>query len=214
MKFDRSYPGIVHAAITVIAVAMALWIVGHAGWAYYQLAFDDQSWLRWHTLFSICAGIGPLIALLARPHRGPRAGFVAPTAMTIGAYWLLAIFLYSYFVLAPSLLPEARPAAQARLLYFVQSNRLLLLAAMAAAVWFARGTDWRPTYLRMAVGVGIGFGIDVGPAIVMACRPGLRASRPLPPRRRRVRRAVAGTKVPVPGRSRSSTTSAFGPVVT
>ena len=107
---------------------------------------------RWHTLFSICAGIGPLIALLARPHRGARAGFVAPTVMTIGAYWLLAVFLFTYFILVPSLLPEARAAAQARLLYFVQYNRLLLLAGLGAAVWFARGTDWRSTYLKMGVG--------------------------------------------------------------
>ena len=82
--------------------------------------------------------------------------------MTIGAYWLLAVFLYSYFVLVPSLLPEARAAAQARLLYFVQWNRLLLLAGMGAAVWFARGTDWRLTYLRLAVGVGIGFVLRIG----------------------------------------------------
>ena len=82
--------------------------------------------------------------------------------MTIGAYWLLAVFLYSYFVLVPSLLPEARAAAQARLLYFVQSNRLLLLAGHGAAVWFARGTDWRSTYLQMAVGVGIGFVLRFG----------------------------------------------------
>ncbi len=90
----------------VIAIAMTLWIVGHIGWVY------DQSWLRWHTLFSICAGIGPLIALLARPHRGARAGFVAPTAMTIGAYWLLAIFLYAYFGLVPSPLPGERAGAK------------------------------------------------------------------------------------------------------
>ena len=141
----------------VIGVAMALWIVGHVGWAYDQLVFKETSWLKWHTLFSICAGIGPLIALLARPHRGARSPFVSSTAMTIGAYWLLAVFLYSYFVLVPSLMPEARDAAQERLLYFVQSNRLLLLAGMAAAVWYARGTDWRSTYLRLAVGVGIGF---------------------------------------------------------
>ncbi len=140
----------------VIAIAMTLWIVGHIGWVY------DQSWLRWHTLFSICAGIGPLIALLARPHRGARAGFVAPTAMTIGAYWLLAIFLYAYFVLVPSLMPEMRAGAQARLLYFVQYNRLLLLAGLGAAVWFARGTDWRSTYLKMGVGVGLGFVLRIG----------------------------------------------------
>jgi PAS domain S-box-containing protein len=162
LRRRREWAGSQRLFWDVIAVGMALWIIGHAGWAYYQLVYDDQSWLRWHTLFSICAGIGPLIALLARPHRGPRVGFVAPAALTIGAYWLLAIFLYSYFVLAPSLLPEARAAAQARLLYFVQSNRLLLLAAMAAAVWFARGTNWRPTYLRMAVGVGIGLILRLG----------------------------------------------------
>jgi len=141
----------------VVGVAMALWIIGHVGWAYEQLVLRQQSWLRWHTIFSICAGIGPLIALLARPHRGARAGFVAPTAMTIGAYWLFGIFLYSYFVLAPSLLPEAQAAAQGRLLLFVQVNRLMLLAALSAAVWVARRTSWRGTYLRMAVGVALGY---------------------------------------------------------
>ena len=40
-------------------------------------------------------------------------------------------------------MPEARAAAQERLLSFIQSNRLLLLVGMAAAVWYARGTDWR-----------------------------------------------------------------------
>ncbi len=146
----------------VIAVSMTLWIVGHLGW------MADQLWLKWHTLFSLCAGIGPLIALLTRPHRGPRPGLVAPAAMTIGAYSLLAVFLYSYFVLVPSLIPEARPAAQERLLSFVQFNRMLLLVGMGTAVWFTRGNDWRWTYLRMAVGVGVGFVLrfDTNQAIV------------------------------------------------
>ena len=162
LRRRREWAGCQRLFWDVIAVAMTLWIVGHLGWAYDQLVLKEQSWLKWHTLFSLCAGIGPLIALLARPHRGPRSRFVAPAAMTIGAYWLLAVFLYSYFVLVPSLMPEARDAAQERLLYFVQSNRLLLLVGMAAAVWFARGTDWRSTYLRMAVGVGIGFVLRLG----------------------------------------------------
>ncbi len=53
-------------------------------------------------------------------------------------------------------------AAQERLLLFIQFNRLLLLVAMGAAVWFGRGTDWRLTYLRLAVGVGIGFVLRLG----------------------------------------------------
>ena len=52
---------------------MALWIVGHVGWAYDQIVFNEQSWLKWHTLFSICAGIGPLIALAgAAASRSPQ----------------------------------------------------------------------------------------------------------------------------------------------
>jgi len=146
----------------IIAIGMVLWIVGHLGWTYGQLVLQQQAWLKWHTLFSLCAGIGPLIALLAWPHRGTRVELVQSLAVTIGAYWLLAVFIYSYFVLVPSLIPEARLHAQARLLHFVEVNRLLLLAGMTAAVWLSRGIDWRSTYLTLAVGVGIGFILRLG----------------------------------------------------
>jgi PAS domain S-box-containing protein len=146
----------------VIAIAMVLWIIGHLGWAYDQILYHEQSWLKWHTIFSLCAGVGPLIALLTWPHRGPRSERVAPVAMTIAAYWLFAVFIYSYFVLVPSLIPSAQTHAQERLLYFVQANRLLLLAGMVGAVWLGRRTSWRSTYLRLAVGVGTGFILRIG----------------------------------------------------
>jgi PAS domain S-box-containing protein len=146
----------------VIAVAMLLWIVGHLGWAHDQLRYQEQTWLKWHTLFSLCAGFGPLIALLALPHRGPRNAAVSPVAMTIAAYCLLAGFIYSYFVLVPSVIPGARPGVQERLLFFVQTNRLLLLVSLVAACWFARRTAWKATYLRLAVGVAIGLLLRLG----------------------------------------------------
>jgi PAS domain S-box-containing protein len=161
LRRRRHWSGCQRLFWDVIAISIVLWIVGHLGWAYDQLVFRQQSWLKWHTLFSLCGGIGPLIALLARPHRGPRPSMVAPVAMIIAAYCLLGVFVYSYFVLLPSLLPDALPNAQARLLYFVQANRLVLLACMAAAVWFARATAWRATYLRLAVGIAIGFLVRV-----------------------------------------------------
>jgi two-component system NtrC family sensor kinase len=141
----------------VFAAAMTLWIVGHLGWVYDQIRFHQVTWLQWHTIFSLSAGFGPLVALLARPHLGPRRGIVGPIAMTIGAYCLLAVFVYSYFVLLPGFVPAARAEAQSRLLYFVQSNRLVLLIALVASFWFARETAWRATYLRLSVGVAIGF---------------------------------------------------------
>jgi PAS domain S-box-containing protein len=146
----------------VIAVGMILWIVGHIGWAYDQLVLRETSWLQWHTLFSLSAGIGPLIALLARPHQGPRRAIVGSVTMTVAAYCLLAVFVYSYFVLLPSLIPEARPGAQARLLYFVQANRLFLLIGLGVGFWFARETAWRSTYLTLALGVAIGLLLRIG----------------------------------------------------
>jgi PAS domain S-box-containing protein len=153
----RQWAGCQRLFWDVVAIGMVLWIVGHIGWAYYQLRFQQQTWLQWHTLFSLCAGFGPLVALLARPHRGSRRDAVVPIAMTIAAYLLLAVFVYSYFVLLPSLVPAARPASQARLLYFIQTNRLLLLIGVSAAFWFARRTPWRAVYLRLAIGVAVGF---------------------------------------------------------
>jgi PAS domain S-box-containing protein len=153
----RQWAGCQRLFWDVVAIAMLLWIVGHSGWAYYQLRFQQQTWLQWHTLFSLCAGFGPLVALLARPHLGIRRNVVAPIAMTIAGYCLLAVFVYSYFVLLPSVMSAAQPAAQTRLLYFVQVNRLLLLIAVSLAIWFGRRTPWRPVYVRLAVGVSIGF---------------------------------------------------------
>jgi two-component system NtrC family sensor kinase len=140
----------------VFAISIVLWIVGHFGWAYDELFHQRQTWLTWHTLFSLCAGIGPLIALLARPHLGPRSAMAAPVAMTVIAYCLLGVFVYSYFVILPSLVPGDDAKAQTRLLYFVQANRLVLLIAMATAVWAARRTRWRSTYIRLAIGIAIG----------------------------------------------------------
>ena len=157
LRRRRQWAGCQRLFWDVFALSVLMWTVGHIGWAYDQLRFDQQSWLKWHTLFSLCAGFGPLVALLARPHLGPRRGIVAPIAMTIAAYCLLAVFVYSYFVILPSLVPPARQEAQARLLFFVQSNRLALLIALVIAFWFARATSWRSTYLRLSVGVAIGF---------------------------------------------------------
>jgi PAS domain S-box-containing protein len=162
LRRRRHWAGCQRLFWDAIAVAMFLWVVGHLGWAFHALVLKHPSWLQWHTLFSLCAGIGPLIALLARPHRGVRSESVTTVAIDLATYGLLAVFVYSYFVLVPSLAPGAQGVAETRLLYFVQANRLLLLAGLAAALWIARGTNWRATYARLAIGVAIGFTLRIG----------------------------------------------------
>lgn len=153
----RSWAGCQRLFWDVFAIGMAFWFVGHIGWAYGELVLQDPSWLRWHTIFSLCGGIAPLIALLARPHRGVRGYVVGTTAVELAATGLLAVFIYSYFVLVPSMVPAQSAGAQARLLVLVQANRLALLLGLAAAAWAARHTAWYQTYVTLAFGVALGF---------------------------------------------------------
>jgi PAS domain S-box-containing protein len=139
-----------------VAIGIALWIIGHLGWAFEDLVLKRQSWLRWHTVFSLCGGIGPLIALFARPHRGVRADAVGRVGVVLASYGLLAIFTYCYFVLIPGITPGV-PGPQVALLTLVQINRALLFVGFVSAMFVARRTAWFGAYRWLAIGTGVGF---------------------------------------------------------
>jgi PAS domain S-box-containing protein len=149
-----------------IAIGIVLWCIGHVGWASGDV-FGRSSWLQWHTLFSLCGGAAPLIALLARPHRGVRLHVVSRTALEMGGCGLLAGFLFTYFVMIPSVLPEASADAQVTLLVIVQALRFLLLAALCASAWVARRTSWGPIFTTLAIGVGIGFFLRIDTSLAI-----------------------------------------------
>jgi PAS domain S-box-containing protein len=138
------------------AIGIGLWVIGHLGWAFEEIVLGRHSWLQWHTLFSLCGGIGPLIALLARPHAGVRRDAVGSVGMVIGSYGLLVVFIYTYFVLVPSLVPGPTDP-RATLLTLVQVNRALLFLAMLTVMLVARRTPWHRAYASLALGTGIGF---------------------------------------------------------
>jgi PAS domain S-box-containing protein len=138
------------------AIGVGLWIIGHLGWAFEDLILKRQSWVQWHTVFSLCGGIGPLIALFARPHRGVRSESVGPLGLVLASYGLLAVFIYSYFVLIPGLIPDGTNQEVA-LFKLVQLNRALLFGAITAALIVARRTPWLRAYLWLSIGSGVGF---------------------------------------------------------
>lgn len=138
------------------AIGVALWIIGHLGWTFEAIVLRRESWIQWHTLFSLCGAIGPLIALLARPHIGVRRDAVGPVGLVVGSYGLLAVFIYTYFVLVPGLVPGTSDT-QATLLKLVQVNRALLFGATISAMFVARRTPWLRAYAFLAAGTGIGF---------------------------------------------------------
>ena len=149
-----------------VAISVGLWVIGHLGWAFEEIFLGRQSWLQWHTVFSLCGGIGPLIALLARPHRGVRADAVGPVSLVLASYGLLAAFVYSYFVLIPSMVPGAIDA-QTTLLQLVQVNRALLFGSMVAVMFIARRTPWHRAYAYFALATGIGFFLRIATSLAI-----------------------------------------------
>jgi len=148
------------------AIGIAFWVVGHIGWAFDDIVRQRTSWLQWHTVFSLCGGIGPLIAILAAPHRGVRSHATGTVSLILASYGLLAFFIYAYFVLVPGLL-LTDAGAYGALLSLVQLNRALLFAGFLLAAWFGRRTAWRATYFYLAAGAGLGFVLRVATSLAI-----------------------------------------------
>jgi PAS domain S-box-containing protein len=164
----RSWAGAQRLFWDVFALGSALWIIGHLGWLAESALFGRQTWLRWHTVFSLCGSVAPLIALLAAPHRGARTRTVPAIGVDLAVFGLLAVFIYCYFVLVPSLDPASGAQAQSMLLVLIQAHRGLLLAALVAAIALARDSGWRRTYVQLAAGVAIGFVLRFGLSAAIA----------------------------------------------
>ena len=138
------------------AVGLAMWCIGQVGFTSNTLT-GHRSWVQWHTMFSLCAGIGPVVAMLARPYLGPRKAVVWATGIDLISYAMLVGFVFAYFIMVPSVVPASGPAPQATLLKLVQLQRLVLAAGFILCVWLARKTEWRDTFARLAIGASIGF---------------------------------------------------------
>jgi two-component system NtrC family sensor kinase len=149
-----------------VAIGVGLWIVGHLGWTFEDLILKRQSWLQWHTVFSLCGGICPLIALFARPHRGVRAEAVGGVGLVLASYGLLTVFIYSYFILIPGITPGGRDE-RAALLTLIQLNRALLFVGSFVVMIVARRTPWYAAYRWMAIATGVGFFLRIATSLAI-----------------------------------------------
>ena len=138
------------------AVGMAMWCVGQIGFTVNALT-GQRSWVQWHTMFSLCGGIGPVVAMLARPWLGPRKASTPGVSVDLISFALLMGFVYAYFIMVPSVVASGGPSPQSTLLALVQLQRFVLAAGLAVCVWAARGTPWRAPVVRLAAGAAIGF---------------------------------------------------------
>jgi PAS domain S-box-containing protein len=138
-----------------IAAGSLMWCVGEVG---FTSVTQQVTWVQWHTMFSLCGGIGPVVALLARPYLGTRKSSSWAIGIDLASYATLMGFVYAYFIMVPSVVPAtSRPSPQAVLLTLVQLQRLILFGGLALSAWLARETSWGRPFAVMAVGTGFGF---------------------------------------------------------
>ena len=147
---------------------MTLWILGHIGWIASQIGKAEVSWVQWHTMFSLCGGLGTLVAFLSRPHRGARENITGAAAVELATYGMFGAFVFAYFVLVPSVVLPSANNSEGVLLWLVQVQRLLLMTALTAAVWAGRRTSWSLTYKRLAFGVAVGFFLRVATSLAIS----------------------------------------------
>ena len=143
----------------------ALWCVGQIGFTIDTL-IGHRTWVEWHTMFSLCGGIGPTVALLAMPHRGVRKASAGAIGVELASYAMLLGFVFAYFIMVPSVIRTVPvtvgPAPQDTLLVLVQGQRLILFVGLVVSFAFALQTAWRATFARLAWGAGIGFALRFG----------------------------------------------------
>ncbi|MEO7272156.1 MAG: ATP-binding protein [Vicinamibacterales bacterium] len=150
----RQWSGCQRLFWDTFAAGISIWLLGHLGWAYAQLNGHENGWLDWHTVFSLSGGAAPLLALVARPHRGIRQHATAAVGVDIASYGLLTGFVYAYFVLIPG--ANRVGVVNDALLVSVQVFRFTLMAATCVVAVVARDTEWGPTYRRLAIGTTAG----------------------------------------------------------
>jgi PAS domain S-box-containing protein len=156
LRRRRDWEGTQRLFWDACAAGLAMWCVGQIGFTVSTLT-GHRTWIQWHTMFSLCGGIGPLVALLAAPHLGARKRMAWGVRVDLISYAMLIGFVFAYFIMVPSVVPAGAPSPQITLLALVQVQRLLLVAGLAASLWLARETPWRETFARLLLGASAGF---------------------------------------------------------
>src|SRR3990167_5924392 len=140
-----------------VALGLAMSAIGLTGWAADELVFARDTWLAWPAVFAMFGGVAPLFGLLAQPHRGVREPLAATTAIDIAGLAVVTGFLYSFFVNTPDPGPGASGLSLAPLVLVSELQQALVALGMITATVVARGTPWRDTYRRLALGALVGF---------------------------------------------------------
>jgi PAS domain S-box-containing protein len=156
LRHRREWEGTHRLFWDTFAAGMVMWCIGMTGFTVSAVT-NHRSWVEWHTMFSLCGGIAPLVSLLAFPHLGARKTSAWVVGVDLTSYTMLIGFVFAYFVMVPSVVPASGASPQSTLLALVHLQRLLLFVGLVISLWWAWKTPWRATFARLTLGAAIGF---------------------------------------------------------
>jgi PAS domain S-box-containing protein len=153
----RAWQGCQCVFWATIALGATLWTIGQIGWIVHEVVFRQElPWLQWYSVLSLVGSAAPLLALQARPHRGPRRSDAPILALDIAGLATIVAYLYLAFVIGPGVLGARGRDAEVVLFQWSQGQRLLLLIGMAIAMLRARGTPWASTFRKLTLAAAVG----------------------------------------------------------
>lgn len=154
----RSWLGRHRVFWDAIAAGAALWLVGQIPWAVYELSVQrPMPWLNLTIIPQLCASLMPLLALVARPHRGPRPETAFTAVLDLYVLAALAGFLYWSLIILPGMAP-ARSEMAVRILTIVgPSVRVAVVIGLVLAMRAAGPGAWATAYLRIGLGAFASF---------------------------------------------------------
>ena len=144
-----------------------LWFAGGLGWAADELLLATPlPWFKWHIVLQLCGSALPLIALVAWPHRSTPEDTAVTVAIDVTVLVFLTGFLYWSLIIAPANNPEQSAIGLRWLAILGPIVRLASVAGLLLAARSAGQSAWAAVYRRLALGMGLAFGILVALSVM------------------------------------------------
>jgi PAS domain S-box-containing protein len=158
LRRRREWAGHQRVFWDAIAAGAALWLVGQIAWLTDELFLGRTlPWLGWVTVPQLCGSLMPLLALVARPHRGERRETALTALLDLYVLAALSGFLYWSLIILPGLDPGGAAAARRMLAVGGPAVRLAVFVGLLLARRAARGGAWAAAYQRLAIGALVSF---------------------------------------------------------
>jgi PAS domain S-box-containing protein len=140
------------------AVAAVVWLAAQLPLAAYEVGRQGPlPWLNVMIVPQLCASLMPLLALVARPHRGQRRETAMTAVLDLYVLALLAAFVYWSLLILPGMAPARAESALRTLTIVGPSVRVAVFVGFMLAMRAVGPGAWARAYRAIGLGALVSF---------------------------------------------------------